>query len=389
MDMPDSALFYFKKACSVSRLLNDTTFSAMMLSQQASLFLNIGRYDSAAIYIRPALLYTEKNSRSGIYSIAAELFYKMGAVDSALFYYDKLMSCGDVYAHEAAHRGMADIALRRSNLKEAARQFELYEICSDSIDKLTQTETVARMQSLYNYQLREKENERLRRQNQTKQKWVWIWSCCAVLAALAGLGYRAYSKQKNRNLLFWLDYMSHLKNEIVEQSKQYADATKKRMEELTNKQEELRDINIQLQVELEQEKDKLYHAKSLAEQRLSELEKGKEAIKKTSVYKYLQAKNALPVGDTVLTEAEWKDVQALVNRFYPDFFKKLSDIYAFNPNDLRLCMLIKLNFPPMDMARLTGRKKETVSSARRRLFEKIFQKKCRSISDFDEFIRSL
>ena len=79
----------------------------------------------------------------------------------------------------------------------------------------------------------------------------------------------------------------------------------------------------------------------------------------------------------------------MVDRFYPDFFKKLSDVYAFNPNDLRLCMLIKLNFPPMDMARLTGRKKETVSSARRRLFEKIFQKKCRSISDFDEFIRSL
>ena len=389
MDMPDSALFYFKKACSVSRLLNDTIFSAMMLSQQASLFLNIGRYDSAAIYIRPALLYTEKNSRSGIYSIAAELFYKMGAVDSALFYYDKLMSCGDVYAHEAAHRGMADIALRRGNLKEAAKQFELYEICSDSIDKLTQTETVARMQSLYNYRLREKENERLRRQNRTKQKWVWIWSCCAVLAVLAGLGYRAYSKQKSQTLLFWLDYMSHLKNEIVEQSKQYADATKKRMEELSNKQEELRDINIQLQAELEREKDKLYHAKSLAELRLSELEKGKEAIKKTSVYKYLQAKNTSPVGDTVLTETEWKEVQALVDRFYPDFFKKLSDVYAFNPNDLRLCMLIKLNFPPMDMARLTGRKKETVSSARRRLFEKIFQKKCRSISDFDEFIRSL
>ena len=158
---------------------------------------------------------------------------------------------------------------------------------------------------------------------------------------------------------------------------------------LNSKLKELKSTNTRLSVELEQEKDKLFHTKSLAEIRLSELEKTKEEIKKTAVYKYIQAKNESPTGDTVLKETEWKEIQALINKFYPDFFQKLFGIYTFNTDYLRLCMLIKLQFSPMDIVRLTGRKKETVSSARRRLFEKIFQRKCTSIAEFDEFIRSL
>ena len=70
------------------------------------------------------------------------------------------------------------------------------------------------------------------------------------------------------------------------------------------------------------------------------------------------------------------------------FFEKLSEIYTFNEFQLRVCMLIKAHFSPSEIAKLTERPKETITSTRRRLYARIFQEKGKP-EDWDNFIISL
>lgn len=54
----------------------------------------------------------------------------------------------------------------------------------------------------------------------------------------------------------------------------------------------------------------------------------------------------------------------------------------------KISMLIKLGFAPSSIATLICKTKETVSSARRRLYSKVFNREG-SPDDWDKFIRTL
>lgn len=142
----------------------------------------------------------DEPSRSGIFSIASKLYHKTGQLDSAAYYYRELLDFGTVYAKKAAHQGLAEIALTYGNLQEAALHLSLYEHYIDSINQITDTENIRRLNSLYNYQIREKENKRLKTENERKQIVIFCILSVAVLTVLATISiYIQYSKRKRLN----------------------------------------------------------------------------------------------------------------------------------------------------------------------------------------------
>ena len=74
--------------------------------------------------------------------------------------------------------------------------------------------------------------------------------------------------------------------------------------------------------------------------------------------------------------------------YYPTFIEKLNDIYPFNPYEIQICLLIKMDFSPSAIAKLLERPKETITSTRRRLYNRIFKEKGKP-ENWDAFIRSL
>lgn len=73
-------------------------------------------------------------------------------------------------------------------------------------------------------------------------------------------------------------------------------------------------------------------------------------------------------------------------------FPRLNDVLRSIPHlsemNHQMCLLVKADFKPVEIARILCRDKSTINSARRRLYERVFDKKG-SPSQWDEFIRNI
>ena len=77
-----------------------------------------------------------------------------------------------------------------------------------------------------------------------------------------------------------------------------------------------------------------------------------------------------------------------MNGAYGGLIGKLYKIHKLNEREVRICLLIKIGILPKDMAKLTNYSRESISSVRRRLYEKFFGEKG-TPQQWDEFIDSL
>ena len=91
---------------------------------------------------------------------------------------------------------------------------------------------------------------------------------------------------------------------------------------------------------------------------------------------------------TVSPHVDWDQLYALYCEKLPLFEKSLRELTSLSEIEWRVCMLIKLGFLPSQIAFLTNKSAEGVSSIRRRLYYKVFQKKGRP-TDWDDFIKTL
>lgn len=73
-------------------------------------------------------------------------------------------------------------------------------------------------------------------------------------------------------------------------------------------------------------------------------------------------------------------------------FPRLNDVLRSIPHlsemNHQMCLLVKADFKPVEIARILCRDKSTINSARRRLYERVFDEKG-SPSQWDEFIRNI
>ena len=87
------------------------------------------------------------------------------------------------------------------------------------------------------------------------------------------------------------------------------------------------------------------------------------------------------------TEKDWSEIVATVEKYYPQiagirFNDKISDL------DYKICVLIKAKMNLYGIMVLTGKNNSYLSTARKRLFEKIHHTKG-SAKDFDNYIQQL
>ena len=99
-----------------------------------------------------------------------------------------------------------------------------------------------------------------------------------------------------------------------------------------------------------------------------------DATAQTDIYRNLRQK--LNGGDNKpLTDNEWKAVEASVLATYPAFKQRLFDFCRLSNHDYHICLLLKIGIKPSEIARLTFRSDEAISSTRRRLYERAFGQK--------------
>ena len=61
----------------------------------------------------------------------------------------------------------------------------------------------------------------------------------------------------------------------------------------------------------------------------------------------------------------------MIDRYCDGFSQRLSSVYKLSTQELRVCLLLKANFKPSEIAVLTVHSKEAITSTRRRLYKKM------------------
>ena len=90
----------------------------------------------------------------------------------------------------------------------------------------------------------------------------------------------------------------------------------------------------------------------------------------------------------VISGDEWSELEHVVLEQSPDFQAKLHGLCRISTHDYHVCLLIRLGMKPCDIARLTARSDEAISSTRRRLYARSFGKKG-TPAEWDEIIGML
>lgn len=367
----DSTLAYFKEASRLSRLLQRTDLFNMIQSQLAFIYTDLQKYDSARTALQNALKDIEQPNRSAIYNIAARFYDVTNQTDSAIWYYNELLDFGSVYAKQTAYRRLLELTLKLNDTQQATGYLNDYLLYTDSIQKLTQTEIIHRMHSLYNYQLREKENIQLKTENRNKTFLIGIISGSLLLIIISFIAYRQYSRRKTLELKQQLEKLRTIEKENqgkIESLEKY----RSQKEELEKR---LADINLpEDNAQKKQLGQKIELLNHILQQQAIEKEQEKDAqnyLFCSEIYEKLQERANSARGEAYVTSEEWNIVKGLMSPAYPTFFERLYSLHTPNENELHVCILLKLQFRQADIARLLQLKPESISSIRRRLYQKV------------------
>ena len=98
------------------------------------------------------------------------------------------------------------------------------------------------------------------------------------------------------------------------------------------------------------------------------------ALEGSDVRKDLELRLSAANGSEKQLKAEdWERIEQEVLRVVPGFKSKLYGLYPrFSEHEYHICLLIRLGIRPTDIGTLTAHGKESITAARRRMYQKVY-----------------
>ncbi|MBO6252199.1 MAG: tetratricopeptide repeat protein [Bacteroidaceae bacterium] len=382
LDKPDSTLVLLNEAHKLSLMINNQQMDNRITSQMASLYIQLGDLEKAKIYIQPSLEKTERSNLSSIYSIAGDIYYQLGQIDSAAYYYKQLLDKGTIYAQRTANERLASISLNEwHDAKQTLDFSERFLQLQDSINHITSTESVSLRDALYNYNLRERDNSRLL----IKQKNYQIILAIGILVFLmmaAGISLHVIRNKHKRQLLQSELQKEQAKNYYFED---YIAQREEIIRQMEDEAETMDSENNDLKVEIARQRQLLEDYTRSAQQtkELAFLIPGD--VKASPVYGMLQEYifDGKHLKDDNITQ-----VINMMKTYQPLFVNHLLSLTQLSQQELLICILSKLDIPNKNIASLLTKSESTISSTRIRIYEKMMKTKGNT-KDFNDLIHSL
>lgn len=375
----DSAFFYYKEALQKAETLRNASLAFYVKENMAALYLSQGDYMPAWNLLESPPADIDESVRTVLYQLKAQLYHQTGKADSAMHYNRLIEDRGSVYNKQKASLDMANILAGQARYKEAAGYFQQYVTYTDSIQKLTRTEALTKAQATYNYQLRERENNQLKLKNAEQRTLILVYLLAGLLITGAGTAYLRNLRRKQNERLKELERQ---REEQFRRSKEYIEHNNALIQELEKQLASTSDENLQMKQLLQIQQEQLRQRNIQAEAEMREQELAVQSFHQSDIYiKFHQAEDF-----SELSEADWLVLQQAIDRTFNSFTNRLYALSTLDERELRICLLVKAEIQPAGIARLMGRAKSTITSARKNLFEKLCGKKG-SAEDFDRFIQ--
>ena len=250
-----------------------------------------------------------------------------------------------------------------------ARQYKLLD---DSIRKMDNAETVARMHAAYNYQKHEREAHELRLSNAMKEKVIYVTILSLILLLV---------------VVLWLRSMLKIHRTKLEESRRAHEDLQRKFSLLTEDYEKkLEQANLRLKEStdeeernaLTQQRDQiLYHTT------LSRLEKEKIEAKTRSIHATELFKKILSTPSYLRsTKGAWSDVEKIISEHYPEFMDHLSQLLPkLSEKERQVSLLLKAHIGHQTIADIICETQNGESNIRRRFARKSSPKSPRHLQN--------
>ena len=375
LHLQDSALACYKSAL---KLMQDKKVISIY-SELGSLLIHKEDYPQAYAYLNLALAEsTSKRINYPLYLILGNYFLQTGKLDSALVYLQPCLKNENTRA-SAAHR-LAILAERQGDLKSSVNFYKQYQIFRDSVYEQKQTESIRKMQDLYNYHESDKKlSEAYRAIDKLKITRLYMALCITIVCAFLLLNH---SRQK-------------IKNHLIKQQQQKIKEMKNDYEDLNNKLLENQHYTQDLQEKIKT-LEKQEAPNQLMLLRKEQLENENKNITRTIEcqknleHSFLQSELCIRFQSKESwkpTAQDWSDLYQNIDLAYNNFTFRLKNLTnKLTEKDLKVSCLIKAQVPPSIIGNLLNCTTTSISMTRVRLYKKIHKKEG-STKQLDEFIQ--
>ena len=382
----DSASHYYQKAYQTAVSANNSNRMNRIKAEWGCYMINDSTTQETGKQILLTLI-REGKTYPNIFSTLGSLYRYERKWDSAYHFLDKIKTSSDINIRQAAFQDLAFIESQKGNLALAIEYGKQANTLRDSIDKITQTEALIKIHSLYKYQQIEKENLRLKEANTNKSLLILILSSTLAIFTTFVIAYYFYIKQQTEKKARQTDNIKYLENKKYAQSQAAIEDNQRKIKKLA--QEELTsEKQDTLEHKLKQaQKETLERTNKQIEATQAERELQIMALQQSKIYNRFHY--ACHDSNIKLTNKDWAELIKAIDTAYPDFSGKL---YVYCPKlsniELQICCLVKISISASDIATLIGRTRSTVTLARTRLYKKMQGKEGKA-NDFDKFIIGL
>ncbi len=384
----DSAIHYYQKACVSALNISDSATYYNILADLTGLRYETGETSDAIHTLKRIEQRKDILDKSDIHFLFAQIYKDNGQWDSVYHYSLMVVQSGNI---EKAYYSYIDLYALEKQKKNYRQAMEYMEKALDSknlMQTISQRESFAQINSLYNYQHISDENADLRLNKEKQKNVILILTLLTVGILFAGFAFVAYQRKRSRQILERERKLKQLSEERYAKSQMAIQDNERKLEELTRQLAVVKAENdTQMYGPLETEMKKLQLKNE--EIRLSQHVQ-KQRIKHfmdSSLYKLIQQ---AALDDTILIKDEsWEKMQEAIDFMYPTFNTHLDDLFpSMNSNAKKLCWLTKIGISPTGIAHILKRSKQAITNTRTKLNKTIFELSLPE-NTFDEFIANL
>ena len=326
----DSCVYYFNTAMSLALSRKDSLLATDIRNQLAGYYLWHKDYERARQLLSPSLS-QEAEMTGGLCFMAADLYRQTGPADSTRYYCKLLLQNEETGLRQMGHKWLADLLLSEGQVAEAAKHLQQYELLTDTLMQETDTEALHRISALYDYSLREQENARLEQRNIIAVAIILVLILVLVAAIL-------YFSRRRMIYRMKVQQLEHLLADYRQRDEKDAE----RQNGILTDTPICRHIN-----------------RLLSDSR-----------------------------QPSMTDEDWHILEDTFAKIQPTFLSRLQTFHKFSSHEMHICLLLRLGLQPAALAQLSAHSKQSISSTRSRLFEKVFGQKG-TPAQWDEFIHSL
>lgn len=318
--LPDSAFFYYDKGLLIAKQHNDSANEVRIVQNIGVAYLKLGYTKKAKASLKIALsLSSGESQKAKAYLNLADVYYREGSKDSALFYLNHSLRQADNNASLLAnvYRLFSKIEETAGNYQQAMSYNELYTKYLAKVLEEKEDIGILEIQKKYNFELLENANNRLMIERQR----IFI---CFFLVVVAACWLVYYNRAKNREAML-----------IAEQHIF-------QLKEMVNKKVGSNVRNNELRKTLIKQLD-IVKKISLIESYLKGEEKikGKEVLKKVNEIIYGQE------------DYNWSVFKEMANALYDNYLDRLHNLFPeLSEIELLICCLSKIGLNNMEISLL-------------------------------------